>query len=94
MGKEENKEMEFWTQDEFQTFLECVADKPISYYAFEMLYWTGIREGELLALMPADFNFEKKIRLLFRKWGYLSGTLCPIVRRRTRDGGFHIRPVC
>ena len=60
MGKEENKEMEFWTQDEFQAFLECVADKPISYYAFEMLYWTGIREGELLALTPADFNFEKK----------------------------------
>ena len=34
MGKEENKEMEFWTQDEFQAFLECVADKPISYYAY------------------------------------------------------------
>ena len=46
MGKEENKEMEFWTQEEFQRFLECVADKPISYYAFEMLYWTGIREGD------------------------------------------------
>lgn len=46
MGKEENKEMEFWTQEEFQKFLECVADKPISYYAFEMLYWTGIREGD------------------------------------------------
>lgn len=46
MGKEENKEMEFWTQDEFQKFLECVVDKPISYYAFEMLYWTGIREGD------------------------------------------------
>lgn len=58
MGKEENKEMEFWTQDEFQAFLECVADKPISYYAFEILYWTGIREGELLALTPGDFNFE------------------------------------
>ena len=26
--------------------------KPISYYAFEMLYWTGIREEELLALTP------------------------------------------
>ena len=46
MGKEENKEMEFWTQEEFQAFLDCVADKPISYYAFEMLYWTGIREGD------------------------------------------------
>lgn len=46
MGKEENKEMEFWTQEEFQAFLECVADKPISYYSFEMLYWTGVREGD------------------------------------------------
>ena len=27
MGKEENKEMEFWTQEEFQAFLEFVADK-------------------------------------------------------------------
>ena len=35
-------------------------DKPRSYYAFEMLYWTGIREGELLALTPADFDFEKQ----------------------------------
>ena len=34
-------------------------DKPVSYYAFQMLYWTGIREGELLALTPADFDFEK-----------------------------------
>lgn len=34
-------------------------DKPISYYAFEMLYWCGIREGELLALTPADFDFER-----------------------------------
>lgn len=46
MGKEENKEMEFWTQEEFQAFLEFVADKPISYFVFEMLYWTGIREGD------------------------------------------------
>ena len=33
-------------------------DKPLSYYAFEMLYWCGIREGELLALTPADFDLE------------------------------------
>ena len=59
MGKEENKEMEFWTQEEFQRFLECVADKPISYYAFEMLYWTGVREGELLALTPSDYKMSR-----------------------------------
>lgn len=73
MGKEENKEMEFWTQEEFQRFLECVADKPISYYAFEMLYWTGIREGELLALTPADFNFEKKTLRINKSYQRLEG---------------------
>lgn len=34
--------------------------KPRSYYAFEMLYWTGIRDGELLALTQEDFDFEKQ----------------------------------
>lgn len=73
MGKEENKEMEFWTQEEFQAFLECVADKPISYYAFEILYWTGIREGELLALTPGDFNFEKKTLWINKSYQRLEG---------------------
>ena len=57
MGKEENKEMEFWTQEEFQRFLECVADKPISYYAFEMLYWSGIREGGITCPDTGRFQF-------------------------------------
>ena len=40
------------------TFIEAVADKPISFYAFEILYWCGVRMGELLALTPADFDFQ------------------------------------
>jgi integrase len=59
MGMEEKKEMLFWTKDEYTKFSESMMDKPISYYAFEMLYWCGIREGELLALTPADFNFDR-----------------------------------
>ena len=35
-------------------------DKPLSFYAFEVLYWCSVREGELLALPPADFDFEKR----------------------------------
>ena len=60
MGSEEHKEMLFWTTEEYKKFAEVMMDKPRSYYAFEMLYWCGIREGELLALTPADFDFEKK----------------------------------
>ncbi len=59
MGKKKNREMLFWTKDEYLKFADVMMDKPMLYYAFEMLYWCGIREGEMLALTPADFNFEK-----------------------------------
>ena len=48
-------------------------EKPISYYAFEMLYWTGIREGELLVLTPEDFNFEKKTLWINKSYQRLEG---------------------
>lgn len=51
--------MQFWTKEEYLKFADAVMDKPMSYYAFEMLYWCGIRKGELLALTPGDFNFRK-----------------------------------
>lgn len=58
MGTEERREMLFWTKEEYLKFADAMMDKPLSYYAFEMLYWCGIREGELLALTPSDFDFE------------------------------------
>lgn len=60
MGKKRSGEMKFWTQEEYHKFIEEVMDKPISFYAFEMLYWCGLRMGELLALTPSDFDFENK----------------------------------
>jgi Site-specific recombinase XerD len=59
MGSEQHKEMLFWTKEEYLQFADAMMDKPQSYYAFEILYWTGVRMGELLALTPADFDFEK-----------------------------------
>ena len=59
MGKEETGEMRFWTQEEYETFVEKVADKEETYMAFEILYWCGVRLGELLALTPEDFDLEK-----------------------------------
>ena len=46
MGTEERKEMKFWTKDEYKKFADEMMDKPVSYYAFEVLYWCGIREGD------------------------------------------------
>lgn len=73
MGKEEHKEMLFWTLDEYQKFVEAVMDKPMSFYAFEMLYWCGIREGELLALTAKDFDFTAKTVTINKSYQRLKG---------------------
>ncbi len=73
MGKAKSKEMLFWTQEEYQKFSEAIMNKPISFYAFEMLYWCGIREGELLALTPADFDFDKKMVRINKSYQRISG---------------------
>lgn len=73
MGKKKNREMLFWTKDEYLKFADAMMDKPMSYYAFEMLYWTGIREGELLALTPADFDFEKRTVTINKSFQHLNG---------------------
>lgn len=73
MGAEESKEMEFWTKEEYLKFSESMMDKPLSYYAFELLYWCGVREGELLALSPSDFNFEKRNLRINKSYQRLEG---------------------
>jgi len=73
VGKKEAKEMLFWTKDEFLEFIDVMMDKPLSYYAFEMLYWCGIREGELLALTASDFDFEKSTVSITKSYQRLMG---------------------
>lgn len=59
MGNDLEIEMKFWTKEQYLKFRECMMDEPLFYYAFECLYWLGIREGEMLALTPSDFDFDK-----------------------------------
>ena len=48
-------------------------DKPLSFYAFELLYWCGLRLGELLALTSEDFDFEKKIVRVTKSYQRING---------------------
>ena len=73
MGKDSHKEMLFWTKDEYLKFAKVVMDKPTSYYAFEVLYWCGIREGELLALTPTDFDFQNSTVRINKSYQRLHG---------------------
>ena len=58
MGEKDGAEVQFWTKEEYTKFSDVMMDKPLSFYAFEVLYWCGIRLGELLALTPEDFDLK------------------------------------
>ena len=65
--------MLFWTLEEYKKFSEVMMDKQISYYAFQMLYWCGIREGEMLALTPKDFDFKAETVTIDKSYQRLKG---------------------
>lgn len=58
MGKSDAELENYWTVEEFNKFLECISDKEMSRAGFLLLYWTGMRIGELLALTYADIDYE------------------------------------
>lgn len=60
IGKNQADSMQFWTLEEFRQFIPAIEDKPLSKMAFELLFWTGMRSGELLALTLEDFDLEAK----------------------------------
>ena len=73
IGLSNAEEMNFWTLEEYLKFADCMMDEPFFYYCFEVLYWTGIREGELLALTFDDFNFEEKTITINKSFQILNG---------------------
>lgn len=73
VGKKEATEMLFWTKEEYLKFKDSMMDKPLSYYAFQVLYWCGLRLGEMLALTPSDFDFEKKTVSVMKSYQRIKG---------------------
>lgn len=55
-GKPE-KHVNYWTLDEFKTFMSAVDD--FQYYVlFMVLYYSGMRRGEVMALTWGDIDFD------------------------------------
>ena len=73
IGTNDTEEMLFWTKDEYLLFIAEVANKAYTFYAFELLYWCGIRLGELLALTPADFDFENNVLSITKSFQKIKG---------------------
>lgn len=57
IGKKKAQNINFWTLEEFKAFIYCV-DAPICKLAFNVLYYTGIRQGELFALTVNDIDLQ------------------------------------
>lgn len=46
MGKSDADKLDFWTKEEYETFISGVNKQSEDYLMFEILFWTGIREGD------------------------------------------------
>lgn len=62
MGKKKAGKMQFWTLDEFNLVMDQVTNWSFR-VAFQIMYWLGFREGECLALQPADILPSKVARV-------------------------------
>lgn len=60
-------------EEEYKKFSQAIIDKPQAYYAFEVLFWTGLRVGELLALTPADIDFSAKTISVTKSYQRIKG---------------------
>lgn len=59
--KNSGQEKQCWTTEEYLKFTDAIMDKPDAFYAFEVLYWCGLRISELLALTPNDIDFKNNV---------------------------------
>ena len=73
MGKKHADEMKFWTREEYTRFSTVAMEMPTAYYPFEVLYWCGLRLGELLALTYGDVDFDRKTINISKSYQKIKG---------------------
>lgn len=73
VGEKQGNEMKFWTTEEYLKFSEQVVDRPEMFYAYEILYWCGLREGELLALTAKDIDTKNRTISVTKSYSRLNG---------------------
>lgn len=72
MGSSRAAEMKIWTLDQFEAALQY-EDKPGTHLILNLLFWSGIREGEALALTPDSFLPDYQININ-KNYAVVNGT--------------------
>lgn len=60
IGKAQTKSVAFWTYEQYSAFIRLI-EAPVTRMAFQMLYFTGIRIGELFALTAEDIDLTEGV---------------------------------
>ena len=53
------KKMDIWMVEDFRKFVELIKHREISYVGFHILFFCGLRVGEMLALTRKDVDLKK-----------------------------------
>lgn len=74
MGSYESKEFDFWSVEEYELFIGTYDEDDIMHRVmFELLYWTGMRCGEVLALSLEDIDFDAAVINITKTYHRLKG---------------------
>ncbi len=71
--KPEKGHIDFWTPEEYKAFSDSIRHNIELYTAFEILFYTGMRKGELLALTLNDIDFSHKTLSISKTLAYVGG---------------------
>lgn len=87
VGKK-TKSIHFWTKEEFDKFIQTFDKTDPFYTAFMILYYTGMRIGELMALTFADIDFSSgsiSISKTYRRTGGKDIVTSPKTEKSNRE---------
>lgn len=73
MGKPDADKLDFWTKEEYDQFISTISKEDDNHLIFEILFWTGCREGELLSLTPGDFDMKNNLLHITKTYNRIDG---------------------
>ena len=85
MGSKDAPPATIWELSMYRKFQKQIEDKPEYYYAFEVFFWTGVRLGELLAITPADIDFNAKTLTICKAMRYYNNGTLAVAPTKTKS---------